>query len=131
MQGTRCKHSCGRSKMKSWFSAPTLWASVITNRGEGERSNHRNKIEGWTDIMAAKAKRTSRRAKVVSRKPIVIVTGAAGNLGQSLGNALRADYQVVGFDLRTENSDFPIIGTDLTSEPAVELAFRKFYDSFG
>lgn len=81
---------------------------------------------------AARAERTSKnRAKAASRKPIVIVTGAAGNLGRSLEMALRDDYQIVGLDLRSENSDFPIIGVDLTSEPAVELAFRKFRDSFG
>ena len=74
---------------------------------------------------------SKRRAKVADRKPIVIVTGAAGNLGRSLGMALRSDYQIVGLDLRTENSEFPIIGMDLTSEPAVELAFRKFRDAFG
>ena len=82
--------------------------------------------------MAGKKSRTStRRASAADRKPLVIVTGAAGNLGRALGMALRADYQVVGLDLRSENSDFPIISMDLTSESAVELAFRKVRDSFG
>src|SRR4051812_9836295 len=80
--------------------------------------------------MVARSKRASRQAKNVSRKPIVIITGAAGNLGQSLGNALCGRYEVVGFDLRSQRSDFPIIGMDLTSEAAVELALRKFHDTF-
>jgi nucleoside-diphosphate-sugar epimerase len=83
-------------------------------------------------MQAAKSKRTAKgRIKLSKQRPIVIITGAAGNLGQSLGTALGADYQIVGFDRRTENSNFPIIGMDLTSEPAVELALRKFGDAFG
>jgi nucleoside-diphosphate-sugar epimerase len=81
--------------------------------------------------MAATAKKRSKRARAANRKPIVIITGAAGNLGQSLGKALSTEYEIVGFDLRTHDSDFPIIGMDLTSGPAVELALRKFRDSYG
>jgi nucleoside-diphosphate-sugar epimerase len=64
-------------------------------------------------------------------KPIVLITGAAGNLGGSLAKALRRDYRVIGLDLSTRNADFPIIGINLTSDAAVELAFRKFRDAFG
>lgn len=78
-----------------------------------------------------KSRASTRRASATDRKPLVIVTGVAGNWGRALGMALRADYQVVGLDLRSENPDFPIISVDLTSEPAVELAFRKVRDSFG
>lgn len=81
--------------------------------------------------MAATAKRKSKRTRVENRKPLVIITGAAGNLRQSLGKALRAEYEIVGFDLRTDKSDFPIIGMDLTSGPAIELALRKLRESFG
>ena len=81
--------------------------------------------------MAAKQKKTARRSKAGDRRPVIIVTGAAGNLGQTLGRALRDEYEVVGFDLRTGKSEFPMIGVDLTSGPAVELALRKFRDSFG
>ena len=79
-----------------------------------------------------KRKPSKRRVKAANRRPVVIITGAAGNLGRSLGMVLQADYQVVGLDLRSsENADFPIIKIDLTSESAVELAFRNIRDSFG
>lgn len=65
------------------------------------------------------------------RRPIVLITGAAGNLGRSLGAALHRDYRIVGLDLSSEGADFPIIGVDFTSDAAVELAFRKFRDAFG
>lgn len=81
--------------------------------------------------MAATAKRRSKQTRAANRKPLVIITGAAGNLGQSLGKALRPEYEIVGFDLRADKSDFPIIGMDLTSGPAIELALRKLRDSFG
>ena len=65
------------------------------------------------------------------RRPIVLITGAAGNLGRSLGAALQHDYRIVGFDLTDGGTDFPIIEVDFTSDPAVELALRKFRDAFG
>jgi nucleoside-diphosphate-sugar epimerase len=83
-------------------------------------------------MRAGKTKRAAKRqAKAAAAKPIVLITGAAGNLGRSLGAALGGDYQIVGLDLRADSSEFPIIGIDLTSAPAVELAFRKFRESFG
>jgi nucleoside-diphosphate-sugar epimerase len=45
--------------------------------------------------------------------------------------ALRNDYQIVGLDLRSGNAEFPIVGIDLSSAPAVELAFRTVRHSFG
>ena len=79
-----------------------------------------------------KTKRTSAvRESASDRRPIVLITGAAGNLGRSLGAALHRDYRIVGFDLSREGSDFPIIEVDFTSDAAVELAFRKFRDAFG
>jgi nucleoside-diphosphate-sugar epimerase len=77
---------------------------------------------------AAKARRTTKRT---GRQPIVVVTGAAGNLGRSLCMALRNGYQIVGLDLRSESANFPIIAIDLSSAAAVELAFRTIRHSFG
>ena len=64
-------------------------------------------------------------------KPIVLITGAAGNLGRSLAKTLGRDYRIIGLDLSAGNVDFPIIAINLTSDAAVELAFRKFRDAFG
>jgi nucleoside-diphosphate-sugar epimerase len=65
------------------------------------------------------------------KRPVVLITGAGGNLGRSLAATLRGDYRIVGVDLSAEAADFPIIRADFTSDAAVELAFRKFRDAFG
>ena len=64
-------------------------------------------------------------------RPIVLITGATGNLGRSLGEALGRDYRIVGLDLKAEGADFPVLEADFTSDAAVELALRKFRDAFG
>ena len=65
------------------------------------------------------------------RRPIVLITGATGNLGRSLGEALGRDYRIVGLDRNAEGADFPVFEADFTSDAAVELALRKFRDAFG
>ena len=64
-------------------------------------------------------------------RPIVLITGATGNLGRSLGNALGRDYQIVGLDLKAQDAEFPVFEADFTSGSSVELALRKFRDAFG
>ncbi|MGH8589606.1 MAG: NAD-dependent epimerase/dehydratase family protein, partial [Gammaproteobacteria bacterium] len=64
-------------------------------------------------------------------RPIVLITGATGNLGRSLGEALGRDYRVVGLDLKAKGADFPVFEADFTSDAAVELGLRKFRDAFG
>jgi nucleoside-diphosphate-sugar epimerase/disulfide bond formation protein DsbB len=64
-------------------------------------------------------------------RPIVIVTGAAGNLGMSTARALLPNYRVVGMDRDTVATDFPLLRLDLSSDDSVELAFRKFRDAYG
>ena len=41
-------------------------------------------------------------------RPIVLITGATGNLGRSLGTALGPDYRIVGLDLKAGAADFPV-----------------------
>ena len=64
-------------------------------------------------------------------RPIILITGAVGNLGRSLGEALHRDYRIVGLDVKAEGADFPVFEADFTSDAAVELALRKFRDAFG
>ena len=64
-------------------------------------------------------------------KPIVLITGATGNLGRSLGAALGSQYRIVGLDLKTEGADFPVFEADFTADSSIELALRKFRESFG
>ena len=64
-------------------------------------------------------------------RPIVLITGATGNLGRSLGAALDRDYRIVGLDLKATGADFPVFEADFTSDASIELALRKFRDRFG
>ena len=64
-------------------------------------------------------------------KPIVLITGAAGNLGASVGAALRERYRVVGMDRDAGKTDFPVLTFDITSDDSVELAFRTFREQYG
>ena len=61
-------------------------------------------------------------------KPIVILTGSAGNVGTALGKALQRDYHVIGCDRPGTNCD---IEMDITSDASVKLAFKKFREENG
>jgi nucleoside-diphosphate-sugar epimerase len=65
------------------------------------------------------------------RRPVVLITGATGNLGRSLGRALDRDYRTVGLDLSVERAEFPVFQVDFTSDASMELALHKFRDAFG
>jgi nucleoside-diphosphate-sugar epimerase len=67
----------------------------------------------------------------VDARPIVLITGATGNLGRSLGEALGDAYQVVGLDVKAAGADFPVFEADFTSDDSVELALHEFRDKFG
>jgi nucleoside-diphosphate-sugar epimerase len=69
--------------------------------------------------------------KAATDQPIVLITGASGNLGASVAAAFAADYRVVGMDRDTGRTNFPLLRVDLTSDDSVELAFRKFRDAYG
>ena len=64
-------------------------------------------------------------------RPIVMITGATGNLGRSLGEALGRDHRIVGLDREAEGANIPVFEADFTSDDAVELALGKFRDTFG
>ena len=46
-------------------------------------------------------------------KPVVLITGAAGNLGQSIGAALAEEYRVVGIDRKDVDGPIRIVAADL------------------
>ncbi|HET9447316.1 MAG TPA: NAD-dependent epimerase/dehydratase family protein, partial [Steroidobacteraceae bacterium] len=64
-------------------------------------------------------------------RPVVLITGASGNLGRTLAGALAADYRIVGLDLRSADADFPIYAADFANPAAVELALRRVRDEVG
>jgi nucleoside-diphosphate-sugar epimerase len=65
------------------------------------------------------------------RRPIVLITGATGNLGRSLAEALGRDYRIVGLDLKAQGTDFPVFEADFSSDASVELALHRLRDSVG
>ena len=68
-------------------------------------------------------------------RPVVLITGAAGKLGQSLANALQRDFRIAGLDRSSRDSgqpgEFPIFAADFSSAPAIELALHRFKYQFG
>src|SRR3546814_18987899 len=64
-------------------------------------------------------------------RPIVLITGAAGNIGRSLAAALADAYSVVGFDQEGRKADFPLIGVDFTDDLSVKQAMERFRAEYG
>ena len=64
-------------------------------------------------------------------KPIVLITGAAGNIGTTLAELLADGYRVVGLDRPGTKADFPLIHADLSKDKSVEKAFAEFRKRFG
>lgn len=64
-------------------------------------------------------------------KPIILITGAAGNIGTALATALQPDYRVVGLDTDTDSDVCDIVAVDLTDSAAVELSLSRFREQYG
>jgi len=72
-------------------------------------------------------------------RPIVLVTGAAGNLGRSVAAALADGYRIVGLDRKAREGkqadgpggSHPIIAVDLGSDASVASALQAFRDAHG
>lgn len=68
----------------------------------------------------------------VQSKPIVVITGAGGNIGSTLAEALAPGYRVIGLDNDPgEVNGEPIIEFDITSEDSVHEAFRHISEAHG
>ena len=66
-----------------------------------------------------------------SDRPIVLITGAAGNIGTSLAEVLEESYRVVGLDRPGTTADFPLIEADLANDESVRKAGDEFKQRFG
>lgn len=64
-------------------------------------------------------------------KPVVLITGAAGNLGRSVADALADAYTVVGLDREAEDAGFPVLKADLTSAESIESALAEVRNIWG
>jgi nucleoside-diphosphate-sugar epimerase len=63
-------------------------------------------------------------------KPIVLVTGVAGDVGGTSVDALKDGYELIGMD-RSADGPIPIIHADFTKDRSVEQAFGEFRDAHG
>ncbi|MFV3075424.1 NAD-dependent epimerase/dehydratase family protein [Niveispirillum fermenti] len=64
-------------------------------------------------------------------KPIILITGAAGNIGRSLAAALRDRYLVVGLDRAGRDTGYPVIEADLTDGESVAGALDRIGAHYG
>jgi nucleoside-diphosphate-sugar epimerase len=64
-------------------------------------------------------------------RPVVLITGAAGNLGRTLAAALGSHYRIAGLDLASAEAEFPIFPADFADPAAVKLALERLRDGFG
>ena len=65
------------------------------------------------------------------QRPLVLITGATGNLGQSLARTLSDSYCVVGLDRKAQDGFFPTLQADFSSAASIDLALHKLRDAFG
>jgi nucleoside-diphosphate-sugar epimerase len=61
---------------------------------------------------------------MTAAKPLVLITGAGGNIGSALANALQRGYRAVGLDRDGDDTPggVPVIAVDITSDREVERA---------
>jgi nucleoside-diphosphate-sugar epimerase len=64
-------------------------------------------------------------------KPIVLITGAAGNIGRSLAQTLGDAYTVIGLDRAGKKAGFPLIAIDFTDQASVDAAINEFRRTHG
>lgn len=64
-------------------------------------------------------------------KPIILITGAAGNIGRSLAAALRDRYLVLGLDTAGGDTDHSVIEADLTDGKSVADALDRIGSHYG
>ena len=64
-------------------------------------------------------------------RPVILITGAAGNIGRSLAAELADAYVVVGLDRPGSKADFPLIEVDLTKDESVGAALAQFRREHG
>ena len=66
-----------------------------------------------------------------TQKPMIIITGAAGNLGQALVGALKQDYRVIGLDRKSAEGVAKSFSIDLTAPKSVKDTFQQLLEEEG
>lgn len=70
-------------------------------------------------------------SRTAPQKPIVLITGAAGNIGSALTSVLKDDYMVIGFDVPGHEADCASMDCDLTSDASVKDALHTLSEKYG
>lgn len=71
-------------------------------------------------------------APAADGKPVVVITGASGNLGRTLAASLRDDYRLVGLDRDEDDTlGFPSFAVDLADDDSVVHAMEHIADLCG
>lgn len=65
------------------------------------------------------------------QKPLMVVTGAAGNLGQSMVDMFANEYKIIGLDQESREGETPIVAVDLASGQSVQRAFDRMASEHG
>ena len=65
-------------------------------------------------------------------KPVILITGASGNIGQSLGLRLHKDFTVVGLDqIENLTGSFPVYAADFSAAASIESGLQTIRTKFG
>lgn len=64
-------------------------------------------------------------------KPVVLITGVSGDVGEAVVSALGNAFTVVGMDQTGKSASVPIIPVDLTINDSVGHAFETFRNCYG
>lgn len=65
------------------------------------------------------------------QKPVVIITGASGNIGSTLCEALKKNYYVIGLDVKPCEKANASFDCNLTTDDSVTSAFNKIRAQYG
>lgn len=63
-------------------------------------------------------------------RPVVLITGVSGDVGEAIVGALGGAFTIVGMDQVGKSASVPIIPIDLTIDSSVEHAFEMFRDRY-
>lgn len=64
-------------------------------------------------------------------KPVILITGAAGNIGTALAKALCANYTLIGLDIHKTNACDESLIFDITSEQSITSALEHIKEGYG